>query len=177
MTVHGLGTPVQEDAPLCPAADPSSLAGANINPVTGLSTDYLNHINEAVMLLELLPQMPECRADLAEWRPRTYVEHFAGSHFRQRDLAIAAYDLTDPRTRKQFDALCESMRATALAACNAIQCDVPPQVAALVAEQAAAILKPLLARTSAVIHGFDAGVAELDAAAESQALVDAILNP
>ena len=30
------------------------LADANINPVTGLATDYLNHFNEAIMLLEML---------------------------------------------------------------------------------------------------------------------------
>lgn len=33
---------------------------ANINPRTGLATDYLNHFNEAVMLLEMVPDMPEC---------------------------------------------------------------------------------------------------------------------
>ena len=39
------------------------LADANINPATGLATDYLNHFNEAIMLLEMLSSCPECRDD------------------------------------------------------------------------------------------------------------------
>ena len=39
------------------------LRAANINPHTGLATDYLNHFNEAVMLLEMVPDMPECAED------------------------------------------------------------------------------------------------------------------
>ena len=34
------------------------LRAANINPRTGLATDYLNHFNEAIMLLEMIPDMP-----------------------------------------------------------------------------------------------------------------------
>jgi hypothetical protein len=42
---------------------------ANINPRTGLATDYLNHFNEAVMLLEMVPDMPECAEDFLTWSP------------------------------------------------------------------------------------------------------------
>src|SRR5262245_28249336 len=45
------------------------LRDANINPRTGLATDYLNHFNEAIMLLEMIPDMPECADDFLEWRP------------------------------------------------------------------------------------------------------------
>src|SRR3546814_1723486 len=34
--------------------------GKNINQNTLLATDYLNHFNEIIMLLEMLPSMPEC---------------------------------------------------------------------------------------------------------------------
>ena len=30
----------------------------NINPATGLATDYLNHFNEAIMLLDMLSKLP-----------------------------------------------------------------------------------------------------------------------
>jgi len=40
-----------------PAADTS------INAATGLSTDYLNHFNEAIMLLDMLRDAPDCRDD------------------------------------------------------------------------------------------------------------------
>jgi len=32
----------------------AELLAANINPRTGLATDYLNHFNEAIMLLEMI---------------------------------------------------------------------------------------------------------------------------
>src|SRR3546814_6668569 len=40
--------------------------GKNINQNTLLATDYLNHFNEIIMLLEMLPSMPECYGDAAE---------------------------------------------------------------------------------------------------------------
>ena len=60
----------------------SGRGGPNINPVTGLSTDYLNHFTEAIMLLELLPADPDCVADFLEWEPKDYRAHFAGLHFK-----------------------------------------------------------------------------------------------
>jgi hypothetical protein len=53
-----------------PCADnrptPEQLAKANINPTTGLATDYLNHFNEAIMLLDLVATVPDCLPDLFE---------------------------------------------------------------------------------------------------------------
>ena len=60
-----------------PALDPARLAAANINPKTGLASDYLNHFNEAIMLLDLLPTTPECIVELIGWEPLSYEEHFA----------------------------------------------------------------------------------------------------
>jgi hypothetical protein len=51
---------------------PARLIEANINPATGRATDYLNHFNEAIMMLELIPAMPECAADLMGWRAMSY---------------------------------------------------------------------------------------------------------
>jgi len=41
---------------------------ANINPNTGLATDHLNHFNEAIMLLEMVVELPDCIADLNAWQ-------------------------------------------------------------------------------------------------------------
>ena len=51
------------------AARAAELRAANINPRTGLATDYLNHFNEAIMLLEMIPDMPDCAEDFLTWRP------------------------------------------------------------------------------------------------------------
>src|SRR6188508_2238366 len=45
------------------------LSDANINPSTGLATDYLNRFNEAVMLLDMLATCPEFRDDFLSWEP------------------------------------------------------------------------------------------------------------
>ena len=66
------------------AGGAARLADANINPATGLATDYLNHFNEAVMLLEMLSSCPECLADFLDWQPKSYREHFLGSRFKDR---------------------------------------------------------------------------------------------
>ena len=66
--------------------------GTNINETSLLATDYLNHFNEVVMLLELVPDMPEIIDEVEEWKPATYVEHFAASGFSDKDLAIWAYE-------------------------------------------------------------------------------------
>jgi hypothetical protein len=49
----------------CDSEDSTSprLADANINPASGLATDYLNHFNEAIMLLEILSSCPDFRHD------------------------------------------------------------------------------------------------------------------
>src|SRR5207253_7798547 len=80
----------------------AELHAANINPRTGLATDYLNHFNEAIMLLEMIPDLPDCAEDFLSWRPLSYREHFAASTFRARELAIAAYDAADPVIRREF---------------------------------------------------------------------------
>jgi hypothetical protein len=93
------------------AIDPARAAilrAANINPRTGLATDYLNHFNEAVMLLEMVPDIPECAEDFLEWSPLTYPDHFTHTNFKARDLAIEAYELADPKIRAQFDNLATS---------------------------------------------------------------------
>ena len=63
-----------------------------INTTTFLSTDYLNHFNELIMMIDLIPDMPEMLSEAMEWRPKTYAEHFQASAFTHKDLAIAAYD-------------------------------------------------------------------------------------
>src|SRR5262252_2070058 len=80
----------------------AELRAANINPRTGLATDYLNHFNEAVMLLEMVPDMPECAEDFLSWCPLSYCEHFHASNFKARDLAISAYESADLDIRAEF---------------------------------------------------------------------------
>ena len=81
------------------------IAGTNINAETMLATDYLNHFNEVVMLLEMMPEMPDCFDELKAWRPKSYKEHFQGSVFSDRELAIEAYDYAPVKHRAPFETI------------------------------------------------------------------------
>jgi hypothetical protein len=134
------------------AGDPHH-ANANINPRTGLATDYLNHFNEAIMLLEMLSICPECLEDFMAWRPVNYRYHFAGSRFAGRDLAIAAYESAEPSLRESLDALTAAMTALLQATRAALQIGLPSEATCQLASRAVTCLKPLVARAGAVING------------------------
>ncbi|HET7847742.1 MAG TPA: hypothetical protein VFL51_01650 [Pseudolabrys sp.] len=127
--------------------------GSNINAVTGLSTDYLNHFNEAIMLLEMFASFPGCLADILAWRPMSYRQHFAASQFKDRAVAIAAYDAADASLRGALDMLAGTMNAVLETARAAMSANLPPEEATTLATRTAAALKPLVARAGAVING------------------------
>jgi hypothetical protein len=140
-------------APAEPAAGGARLTDANINARTGLATDYLNHFNEAIMLLEMLSACPDCVDDFLAWRPMSYREHFEASRFKGRELAIAAYDTAPPDVRDHLDALAATMTVVLEATRAALGIVTAPETAGKIAGGAAASLKPLIARAGAVING------------------------
>lgn len=156
--------------------DAARLAAANINPKTGLASDYLNHFNEAIMLLDLLPRMPECIVELIGWEPLDYREHFAESHFKDKELAIAAYETADPIARVRLDELADTMNALLVATCEAFQKRASLEAATTLAAETAARLKPLVARAGAVINGYDIAKSEDMTTGEQQAAVDAVME-
>ena len=135
------------------AVGPARLAAANINPATGLATDFLNHFNEAIMLLEMLPMAPDCKEDLLAWRPMSYVDHFAASNFKHRDLAIAAYEQADPLFRHQLDEIADQMTQILTEARDGLKGDLSHDTIRILAEATTQWLKPLVARAGAVING------------------------
>lgn len=79
------------------------VANTTINSETLLSTDYLNHFNELVMMFELVPDMPDMLEEAKDWVPKTYAEHFEASVFQHKDLAIAAYDHVVEENREALE--------------------------------------------------------------------------
>jgi hypothetical protein len=159
-----------------PTFDSARLAAANINPKTKLATDYLNHFNEAIMLLDLLPHTPECIVELVSWEPMSYEEHFAGSHFRDKELAIAAYEVADPVARARLDELADTMNALLVATCEAFQRRTSLEAATSLATDTAARLKPMVARAGAVINGYGIETSDDMTTGEQQAAIDALLE-
>jgi len=108
------------------AQDPAVLAAANINPVTRLATDYLNHYNEVIMLLEMLESCPEFVPDIVGWEPRAYDEYFVRSHFKDRDLALVAWEYADPAARMELERLADHMNAILAATLDALRLELHP---------------------------------------------------
>ena len=131
----------------------AQLRAANINPRTGLATDYLNHFNEAIMLLEMIPDMPECAEDFLGWNPLSYREHFTASNFKARDLAIEAYNSAEPNIRAEFDNITSSMTSILTAVGAAMREVNQDKTRATLAEQATGWLKPLVALAGGIING------------------------
>ena len=129
------------------------LRAANINPRTGLATDYLNHFNEAVMLLEMIPDMPECAEDFLGWHPLSYAEHFTASNFKGRDLAIESYESADEHIRTEFDHITSTMTSILTAVGAAMREVKQDKTRATLAEQAAGWVKPLVALAGGLING------------------------
>ena len=88
----GAASPAHGDASEAVVELRRRIAGTNICDTSLLATDYLNHFNEVVMLIDMIPDMPECLDDVREWRPKSYAQHFADSGLPEADLAIAAYE-------------------------------------------------------------------------------------
>jgi hypothetical protein len=131
----------------------AQLRAGNINPRTGLATDYLNHFNEAIMLLEMIPDMPECASDFLEWRPLSYAEHFIASNFKARDLAIEAYEAAGVDIRAEFDHLTDSMTRILSEVGSAMRQLQQDRSRIALAEQAIVWVKPLVMLTAGVING------------------------
>jgi len=123
----------------------AELRSANINPHTGLATDYLNHFNEAVMLLEMIPDM--------QWQPLSYAEHFAASNFKARDLAIAAYEAAEGGIRTEFDQITGTMTSILTAVGAAMREVTQNSSRARLAQQATGWVKPLVAAAGGIING------------------------
>src|SRR6201994_4928344 len=131
----------------------AALKTANINPRTGLATDYLNHFNEAIMLLEMIPDMPECSEDFLAWSPLSYCEHFMASNFTAKDLAISAYETADPDIRAEFEQITDTMTSILTAVGIGMREASQDKTRARLAEQAIGWLKPLVSAAGGVING------------------------
>jgi hypothetical protein len=144
---------------------PDVLAAANINPGTRLATDYLNHFNNVVMLLEFIATMPDFVEEILAWTPVDYPGYFATSHFRHRELAIVAYQAAAPETRARFQAIVDELDGAIVAAQDLIRANDPTDghVSAVVMDLVRGRMQPLIAEASGCINGGESTAqAEID---------------
>lgn len=130
--------------------------GTNISSTTLLATDYLNHFNEIIMLLDMVPAMPEMVEECRAWEPLDYQDHFRQSGFRDKDLAIAAYDHVPARYREPFEETIGQINdvvEASLAQMQAAQDAGDEETLVFKAQAASRVLQRLLEVASAIIHG------------------------
>ncbi len=135
------------------------VSGTNISRNTLLATDYLNHFNEIVMLMGMIPDMPEMIEECKSWHPKTYIEHFADSSFTDRQLAIEAYARVPSRYRVPFEETIGQLNTLILGGIERLDHDINAGAdPALVGETCAALSRAsqaLMDCASAIIHGSD----------------------
>jgi hypothetical protein len=155
--------------------DPGRLKAANIHPDTRLATDYLNHFNEVVMLVDLLPEMPDLAVEVVAWQPCSYVEHFRASRFKERDLAIRAYGAVDPVRRAAFETTVSAID-TAIADLQDMITAAPMEALPVerIVDQAQMRVKPLLAHAMGLINGTPPVARVTEEGDEAQSAVDAL---
>ena len=130
--------------------------GTNINPQTLLATDYLNHFNEIIMMLDMIPDMPDCLEEAQAWAPKTYQDHFRDSQFRDRELAIEAYDHVPSKYRNPFEEVIGQMNALVAASVSRIVEVLDggnAEELKFICSEASHGVQKLMDVASAVIHG------------------------
>lgn len=166
----GLDVDAMSDDETATTAIRTKLEGTNINSVSLLATDYLNHINEAVMLLEMVPEMPDFLEDVKEWQPKSYAQHFSDSGFTDKDLAIEAYDHAPAAFRAPFDqtiAQIDELLLTTVKGVDKLVGNGPDERISVMIKEVTTSIHQLIEQANAIING---SVEVLD-----QTDVDAIL--
>ena len=139
--------------------------GSNVNEQTLLATDYLNHFNEVVMLLEMLPDMPEMMDEVKAWKPKSYQDHFRASTIADRELAIEAYDHVPRRYREPFDKTVAQIDGLILTSIERLGQDIGqgnPDLLRANAKTLSRVIQRLMDVAGGIIHGSEKVMAQDD---------------
>ena len=134
------------------------------------------------MIMEMLPDMPECIDLVQAWAPKSYPEHFAESAIADRDLAIAAWPHAPARFRRPFERAIEAMDQTVLtcvARCGRAIDDDNETRLRTVSAKGAGTLQRFVERASAIINGDEASLdqGEIDGLLADQRSKQDITSP
>lgn len=86
------------------------VAGINIDANSLLSTDYFNTFNSVIMVLDMLPDVPDMLEEIEQWRFLDYTAHFKESGLDFANLAIEAYAYAPPKLREAFERKANGIR-------------------------------------------------------------------
>ena len=148
-----------------------ALARANVHPESGLATDYLNHFNEVVMLLEMLEDMPDMGDEVLAWAPCGYAEHFELTGYAGRETVMAAWAAAPRALRAHFETVVSALDEALEEAKGLVRAGDLAGAAVF----ARTDIEPLLAAARACVNGRIEGEGGDDQSAD-QAEVDALFG-
>ena len=131
-----------------------ALSAINVNLSTGFATNYLNHYVEILLLLEILPSMPECLEDIGLWKPMSYAEHVRQSGLPQWELVLEAFEHSDSKRKDSLRDVTNEVDTEVLRYIDQAQKAVvlgDNEQTAAIALEAKDVLTPMLERISSVI--------------------------
>ncbi|MEP1443468.1 MAG: hypothetical protein ABJK39_10720 [Hyphomicrobiales bacterium] len=131
-----------------------ALTAINVNLTTGFATNYLNHYVEILLLLEMLPSMPECVEDIVMWKPIGYTDHVRQSGLPKSELVLEAFEHSDVNRRKALSDVTDEVDSEVLRYIGLAQkaVDLGDKEQTLsVTQEAKEVLTPLLEKISGVI--------------------------
>jgi hypothetical protein len=137
-------------------------AAALVNPASGIANDYLNHFNEALLLIENLPALlPEMVDEILAWRPVGYREYFTNSPLPGSVATLEIYDTLDEDFRKDFETMITLLDGIILNSVEIIKASRRPDgtleadEVSDVCEELSANLRRVLDRTADLVnHGY-----------------------
>ena len=152
--------------------------GTNVNPATLLTTDYLNHFNEIIMLLELVPSAPsQFSAEISDWQHESYEEHFTHSGFRDKELAIVGYRNAPEDVRRAFDSSVADLEQEMVMLLQQVQTkigDGDTEGLAKLCDEGIPRLQDLIQITAGIVNGAASGeTKDTDNASAKEEQVDA----
>lgn len=131
-----------------------ALSAINVNLSTGFATNYLNHYVEILLLLEMLPSMPECVEDISMWQPISYADHVRQSGLPKSELVLEAFEHSDAKRRQMLSDLTNEVDNEVLRyieqAENAVASGNNEQTM-MVSQEAKEVLTPMLEKISGAI--------------------------
>jgi hypothetical protein len=137
-------------------------AAALVNPASGIANDYLNHFNEALLLIENLPALlPEMIDEMLAWRPVGYREYFTNSPLPGSAATLEIYDSLDDDFRDDFESMIVALNQIVTDSIKVITAarrpdgTLEPDEVAEVCEALSVSLRRVLDRTADLVnHGY-----------------------
>jgi hypothetical protein len=153
-------------------ADPDSRTAVPADR-DGLSTDYLNHYSEILMLIEMASFDEGIVAELSAWQPIGYRDYFLKSPLRRAASAIEAYDALSVPHRTAFEQTIEALDKLASGAILALQPPCHPQNVVLIGEVIGPGIRRLIDRAAAFLNSD--GTAPCKTGDEPQTIIDRLI--